>query len=554
MPVTSFNLAVPPAGYIDAEEQPVDVIQEATYLLLALSLTVLAVVSYYVRPSVLHGTLRRANNRLVLGLPLGTFVIVAVNLVFFLVAQRAYTGDVLMVPYLSWSYIYPTGFLTGPIGHGGVSHITGNLIAATVFAPVVEYTIGHRNSPRPLTRALVGIPLAWYGIGVFISVFSWGPSIGFSGVVFFFFGFAVVFFPVVSVGLLAVVTALRTVVTALFDPITVQSAGETFSTPAWANIAVDAHALGFLLGVVAAVLLARRRDKALDGYRAGAAVLILGLAQGLSSVWAVDGSSYVLYRAVGATVVVFLSMLVAYAVTVETRAEPLLRLDYFDPRRVASTSALLVPVVLICVVGFVTGLGGVSTVDDVETVEVRDYTVWYGENVENERVVSIPLIDVAPVNFTVSGTFVTSESRGIWYQTASRAQLRSNPDTSFLVGGLTWDKEVEVERVGLTSSSGESAYSVLVTVENRTRPVYNSPAAETGTVVDGWRLNVSVVDGDRTVTMRRGDQRRRVYLDDTATTSEGVRFEVEDGNVVASHGDTRAVVGEVDGARQNTIR
>lgn len=529
-------------------------IEIASYVALAVSFVFLALVAYYARPSVLHEAHRLARRRLVAGLPLSTCVIVGVNLVFFTFAQRAYTGDLLTIPYFSWSYGYPTGYLTAPIGHGNVSHITGNLVAAVVFAPVAEYIIGHKPSRRPLVRALVGIPVAWYGIGVFISVLSWGPSIGFSGVVFFFFGFVVVFYPVVSVGLLVVTSALRTVVSAIRDPVTRRTAGETFTTPGWANVAVDAHALGFLLGIALAVLLARRRRFVVDGYRVGAAVLILGLAQGLSSVWTMDGSVYVLFRAAGVALVAALAVLVGYAVYVESNAEPFVRIEEFAPQRVVSVSALAVPVAVICVIGLVTGLGGVSTVDDVQKVEVGDYSVWYGENVENERVVSIPLIDVAPVNFTASGAFVTSEDRGVWHRAASQQELRSDPSRSFLVGGLTWDETVEVERVGLTTASGDRSYSVLVTAENETRSVYDSPPASAGTTVDGWNLNLSVTDGDRAVTMRRDGEERRVYIGNRTTTVENVTFELEDREVVASTDRTRAVVGRLDGARQNSIR
>ena len=166
------------------------VIEQASYAVLSVALVTLAFVAYWTRPRVFHELVEVSRRRLVYGLPLGTFVIVGVNVLFFLFAQRFYAGDgVLTTPFISWSYGYPLGFLTAPIGHANVSHITGNLLTTLVFAPVAEYVIGHKGTRRPLVRALVFIPLAWYAVGVFISLFSLGPSIGFSGVLFFFFGF-----------------------------------------------------------------------------------------------------------------------------------------------------------------------------------------------------------------------------------------------------------------------------------------------------------------------------------------------------------------------------
>ena len=530
-------------------------IEQASYLVLSVALVTLALVGYWTRPGVLHELLRLSRQRLLYGLPLGTFVIVSVNVVFYLFAQRAYAGgDLLTIPYFSWSYGYPLGFLTAPIGHASVSHILGNLLATLVFAPVAEYVVGHKGSRRPLLRALVLIPLAWYAVGVFIAVFSLGPSIGFSGVLFFFFGFVVVFYPVVSVGLIVVSSVFRTVVGALRSPVSVESTVEAVTTPSWANIAVDAHALGFLLGVGLAVLFARRTERRIDGYRVGAAVLFVGLAQGLHLVWIADGSSYVLYRGIGVALVAVLALLAAYTATIESSAPPVLNMEELPARRALSVAALALPVVLLCGVGFVTGFGTVSTVDDVEAVDVGGYSVWYGENVQNERVFSIPFIEFTPANFTSSGVIVTSDERGIWRREVSARQLRLNPNTRFLVGGPTWDEEVQVERVGITSPTGNSAYSVFVSAGNESRAVFDSSSADTSVTIDGWSLGLSVTDGNRAVTMERGDRRRVVYLGSQPTEVEGVTFEVDERRVVALRGNTTVLVGAIDGARKNAIR
>jgi len=526
------------------------VIEEVSFAILSFVIVSIAAVSYYVRPSYFHRLWRKLNERLVLGLPVASAVIVGVNVAFFLFVQRGATGDELLtVPYFSWSYGYPLGFLTSPIGHGNVPHITGNLIAAIVFAPVAEYTIGHKNARHPLLRAFVGIPLVWYGVGVFISLFTWGPSIGFSGVVFFFYAFVIVFYPLLSVGLLVLRIVVSTVVGSLTDPVVVQTVSESVSRPSWAGISVDGHALGAVAGIVLAVLVARRRDTEVDAFKVGGAFLVFGIAQGLYAIWSVDSSTYYLYRGIGVALVGFLSVVVTYGISVETSSSPLLGKGDVSLKRLTAVGALVIPLIFLCSVGFITGFGSVTTTEDVDAVEVGDYEVWYGENVENERVISIPLIDIAPVNFTASGGFVTSERRGVWRTVASQRQLRSTGSQKFAVGGLTWYETVEIQRTGMTTVTGNTSYSVLVTAENKTREVFDSESGDTGVVVDGWDFELKTDGGEHNVVMERDGVVRRAYLgvgEGVETVVEGFEFSVKDDRVKVSSDDTTAVLGTTD--------
>lgn len=525
-------------------------IEEVSFALLSLVIIAVAGIAYYTRPSYFHRLWRKSNERLVLGLPIASAIIVCVNLTFFAFAQRAAIGDELLtVPFFSWSYTYPMGYLTSPIGHGNVPHITGNLIAAAVFAPVAEYIIGHKNGRHPILRAFVGIPLAWYGVGVFISLFTWGPSIGFSGVVFFFYAFVAVFFPLLAVGLLIVRVVVSTVVGSLTDPVVVQTVSESLSRPSWAGISVDGHALGALAGIFLAVLVARRRDTDLDAFKIGGAFLVFGIVQGLYAIWSVDSSTYYLFRGIGIAVVGFFAVIIAYGISVEASSPPLLANDQVSFKRLSAVAALIVPLLFLCGVGFVTGFGGVTTTEDIDAVEVGDYEIWYGENVENERVISIPLIDIAPINFTASGVFVTSERRGIWQTVASQRQLRSSGGQEFAVGGLTWDETVEIERIGTTTVTGNTSYSVLITTENQTREVFDSEPGGTGVSVDGWNFELSTDGGEHNVIMRRDGVVRRAYLgvgEGVETVVEGFEFFVEDDRVKVSSDGTTAVLGWTD--------
>ena len=137
---------------------------------------------------------------------------------------------------------------------------------------------------------------------------------------------------------------------------------------------------------------------------------------------------------------------------------------------------------------------------------------------------------------------------------ASTQELRSDPDRSFLVGGRTWDEKVRVQRVGMSSPTGEDTYSVFLSAGNESRAVFDSSSADTGVTIDGWKIDLSVTDGERAVTMEREGERRRIYIGRQPTVVEGVTFEVNDRRVVASQNETSAVVGNIDGARRGNIR
>ncbi|MDY6779262.1 MAG: rhomboid family intramembrane serine protease, partial [Halobacteria archaeon] len=90
-----------------------------------------------------------------------------------------------------------------------------------------------------------------------------------------------------------------------------------YSTPWWAGIAIESHGLGLLVGVVAAVLLARRRDVELDGVLVGAALVVVGVLENIYAIWTLS-DGYVLYRGIGVGVVALGGVVLGYGVGTET--------------------------------------------------------------------------------------------------------------------------------------------------------------------------------------------------------------------------------------------
>ncbi len=514
---------------------------------IALVLALLLAFAGVVRSGFLYRTWAEARERLLLGLPIGTAVIVAVNVAFFLLVQRGleHPNDPLYLPFISWSYLYPEGVLSSAIAHANSGHITGNMMATVVFAPLAEYVVGHRNSRHPVLRALVFVPLLWYVFALVPAAFAWGPGLGFSGAVFAFFGFVVVFYPVRAVLMVVLISVAGSLFSALLDPISIQVAGERFVRPSWANVAIDAHVIGLLLGFGVAALYARRYRYPIERFRVGFALVSIAVLQGLWIFAVSDGSTYVLYQAAGKAVVVTLGVGLTYAAS-ELAEGPMFTLSEFRLRRMAAASLLVVPLAVFVVVGvwWLAFFGALGFDEEPEGVEVGDYTVFYGEDVELDLEPPFDrLFDESP---EFSGVVVSSDIRGIRTVALQQRQLSSG-NTTVRVGGFDWMEEVEVDRTAMTSATGNSTYTVeLEHEESGQNRSYDSGAAEADTVVEGWDVSLESVDGRRMAVLEGEDRRIHVTLDDSATVTQGVELWIREGRVFAEGGESRAVVGRVD--------
>lgn len=515
---------------------------------LALVFALLLAFAGVVRSGFLHRTWREARERLLWGLPIGTAVIVAVNVAFFLFVQRGldHPGSPLYIPFISWSYLYPEGVLSSAIAHANSGHITGNMMATVVFAPLAEYVVGHRGSRHPYLRALVFVPLLWYVFALVPAAFAWGPGLGFSGAVFAFFGFVVVFYPVRAVLMVVLVSVAGSLFSALVDPISIQVAGERFVRPSWANVAIDAHVIGLLLGFGVAALYARRYRYPIERFRVGFALVSIAVLQGLWIFAVSDGSRYVLYQAAGKAVVVTLGVGLTYAAS-ELADGPMFRLSEFSAKRMAAGSLLVVPLAVFVVVGvwWLAFFGALGFEQQHDGVEVGDYEVFYGEDVAIELAPPFDeLLDETP---EFSGVVVSSDTRGIRTVALQQRQLSSSGNSTVKVGGFGWMEEVEVERTSMTSATGNSTYTVELSHEgsgqNRS---YDSGAADAETVVEGWDVSLEAVDGRRMAVLRGEDRVIHVSLVESSTVTEGVELWTREGRVFAEGEDSRAVVGRVD--------
>jgi membrane associated rhomboid family serine protease len=537
--------------------------------LLSSVLVALVAVALLDRPRGRWGRGLRA--RLVLGVPWGTLVSAALVLAVYLFVQGGWDHwyRPVTIPFRAWSYFYPLGVTTAAFSHSGAGHLIGNLVGTLVLAPIAEYAWGHYPRKRgvqtftspltnPYVRALVVFPAAVVGLGLVTALFAIGPVIGFSGVVFAFAGFALVRYPIVTVVAVTAANALRTLYGALRQPTLSASAGPSYSSPWWADIAIQGHAIGLLVGLLLGVWLARTRgDDRPSAARVAVGVVLFGVAQSLWAVyWYRGGETYVLYRAAGVALVVALATLVA--ATVATSDRPLLPTPG-DPKAIRAvprwqvgatvlllcTAALAGPAVPVNLTTTASGdLPGGN-----EPIEVRGYEVTYAEDVPNGMVSAIDVEafgETTQVN--TSGVIVRNRERGIWMTAVSKGRLDFDGETRLLVGGPGWRETVQVQRRGWNAIGGGTVYKVFLTYGDRNVTAYTSPPARADPVVsgrnvsveaapEGFRINVSVGN--------RSDTAPIPAVNGTASAG-GLDFINDRGRLYAVSGATRVRVARVE--------
>lgn len=545
--------------------------------------------------------------RFVLGVPWGTVLVVGVVLSVYLFVQRGigHWNAPLVLPFRAWSYLYPLGILTAPFAHAGPGHLIGNLTGTLVLAPIAEYVWGHYPRERgaeafsslrtnPYARVLAFV-LAVLGIVVVTSVFALGPVIGFSGVVFAFAGVALVRYPLVTVIALAASNVLGLVRSALTNPVTVARAEPGFSAPWWAQVAIQGHALGLLLGVVCGTLLLRRRGTHPPALRIWLGALIFAVGQSLWAIyWYRGGETFVLFRAVGTALVFALATVVALGVAASER--PLFeRVDLGVSRRGVATAVLvaaLLGVGLPAVPFNMTAVADDSANGDLDSgsalespstagpvpattdggpagdadpppgrqvanasagprqpVQVQGYTIRYAEGVTN-RLVSA--IDVSALGETTavntSGVIVVNEDREIWTTAVSKQRLAFTGRTTVRVGGLGWEQPVEVRRTGWTVAGGNATYKVFIRPDGTNRRLaYVAEPAIATPVLDGKNISIAPATREYDIVITARNEtigRTAVPATNASVTASGIVFRRDGAELLAAFDGTRITIAE----------
>jgi membrane associated rhomboid family serine protease len=540
------------------------------YLVLAAGVSVsIAVVVYLDHPRELWA--ETAEKRLLFGIPWGTLLAVLGIVCFYLFVQDGLSNprNPVDIPFRAYSYFYPLGILTSGFAHSSLSHATSNLLATLVFGPLAEYAWGHyptqrveisafsRSESAPLSNPFVRIAV-WLGgiiaVGIGTSLFGLGPVIGFSGVVFAFVGFSLVRFPITTV-----VAALSTrIVTQLYYAIRYpeiqQTASETFLRPSWAGIAIQGHALGLLLGATAGIALLYHRDVRPNPSHVWLAALAFAADRGLWAIYLPEGSeTYRLFRALGMAAVFVLAALLAGGATAQAK-ELLPSIDL--SRREAAFGLVLVGLIAVAAVGIPLNFYAVDDpsagLDDVDSVEVGDYSVFYAEDVENQFVPAIPII--GGVNQTdgrldASGLIVVSETRNIWWEEVSATRLRSDGAATVRVGGLTWNEGLRATRETWAVAGGNRTYHVRLGPETADERgvVFRADPAHTDAIVDGRNVTIAPAQDHFKANVLSDGNRigsTRIPANNETVTTGGLTFVREERDLFIERGETRVRVAQ----------
>jgi membrane associated rhomboid family serine protease len=542
----------------------------------------------------------RLRERFVFGVPWGTLVTVLGVLVVYLFVQGGYGHwrRPVVIPFRAWSYFEPLGMLVAGFAHAGPGHLLGNLFGALTLAPMVEYAVGHYPreasgsdsegdggtgrlpairerldalSRNPLARAFLLFPLGVAAVGVLLTLFTIGAVIGFSGVVFAFAGFTLVRYPLATVLALVASDVLNLLYNALQNPTVTASGRSRFVTPWFADIAIQGHVIGLLLGVVLGAMLLDRRDAAPPSpVRLFTGGLLLASLQSLWAVyWYRGGTEYVLYRAAGLALVALAATLIVVAVAGPERSlfdlfgdrtndsvgdsEAGERLtDGGDETRIRDVSVRQLGVTGIVVTaallsGPAVAVNLVSTAGDLpgEPATIQGYEVTYAEGVENEMVSAIPVsLFGETTQVTTSGVIVSNPDRRIWLSVVPRGQLAANGRARVVVGGVGWRETVTVVRRGWSAVGGGTAYAVALGPEGDRRTVFTSGLARAEPRIAGQ--NVSVIARNDSflllVTEDNETVHKRLPAVNESVTVRNVTFRAEGNRIVAVHDGTRVTV------------
>lgn len=583
---------------------------ESVHLAVGTVFVAIAVGAVYLTDRPNGGWTRALRSRFILGVPWGTLVTIAAVVAVYLFVQSGLENPdrPVVIPFRSWSYFYAEGVLWSGFAHSGRSHITGNLLSTLVAGAIAEYAYGHypggrsvdrdehrraftvdrvpslaalRAIPRqiqtvitaeppstnPYIRAFVIVPSAMVAFGFLSSLFALGPVIGFSGVVFALWGFALVHYPVGTIAALTGATLVNVVYDTLRNPVVFAEASGSFGAPSWANIAVQGHAIGVISGILAAVWLIRRRRRLRGEIHETTsetaalvtfgAVLLFGASRRLWAVyWYLGNEQYELYRAVGVGLVALLAAIVAVAVAGRDapiwpdRAVP-------DPTTLreavgSATPAAVGLLLLVATLAVVAGPGIVPnlvTVDDGdlpgEPIEVEGYQVTYAEDVEDQLV---SVIDIEAfgrsTSVNTSGVIVKNADREIWTTTVSQGNLAFWGYRAVDVGGTGWRETVWVQRTGWVAANGDPTYRVDGIYNETRSTLFTSDPARTEPRVDGRNITVAAVDGGFKLRVDHENTTETALFpsEDDPVTIQGVTFNRVGDRILAERGETRVQI------------
>ena len=496
--------------------------------------------------------------RFFLGVPWGSVVIILAVIAVYLFVQSGFRdlGNPVYLPFVNWSYLYPTGVILAPFTHGSYGHLISNVLTALVLLPVAEYIFGHyrhddpwqlnyRRRDHPLVRALLIFPGVILLVALFSSLFAWGPVIGFSGVVFAAAGFTVIKFPILTIVLLFSRSVILRVIEAILEPVVIAEAREIVQEPGWVGVSFQGHAIGFLVGVVLCILLLhyRENDQPAAAWRLWIGLVIVGIGMSLWAIWfSQGGGQYILYQGIGITLVFLGIALVIIAAQTSTRPvfstinrHHLAILGVVFPLLVISMAAI--PMNMMTVVDY-------DRPDD--SLSVDSYDIFYSDGVETSFRPAIGMFDTDSPG-TTSGVIVVSEERHLFTTAKRSSDLAREGSTTISLGDIGTRADITAERHGWTPIGNDTVYQVDISAEDESVTAYTYEERIADATVAGYQVGIGIED-DEFVAVSEDDAGERfvaeIPAENESVTLGTLEVQRDEDRLIASADDTAVTIAQ----------
>ncbi|WP_330630550.1 rhomboid family intramembrane serine protease [Halocatena halophila] len=497
---------------------------------------------------------RHSRERLFWGVPIGTLGLSVGLCVFYWTVQQGWATPPTTIPFRSWSYFDPEGMVSSSFAHSSVRHLLGNLLGTLTVGTFAEYHWGH-YSRRPhrtggrLRRWLFGtVPgriCCFIGgslfVGLLSGLFSLGPTIGYSGVVFAYVGFTLLGRPIGTVLALLSSRVLDLFYRAIVSPVVTSGGHSSYVTPWWASISIHGHLLGLFLGVVLGLWVVRRRNRTTRPVVVWGATLLLTAMEGLWALYLpVGGGQFTLYRAVGVAGGVLAGLLFALAVDRTAVA----RWD----RSVGSGLVVSVLVVLAFMAvpyGFTSVPAGTPGFTENSSVDVDGYTIGYAEEVPHQYINSVRLPLVGQLaNVTTGGVIVVNQDKELWWPERTTRELAHRGQTTIRIGDVGWQTPVTASRRAWSPVGNRSTYTVMLKSGPTQKLVHTAPPSTASPVIDGRRVRISSGNRFSLSVIENGTAIDHTLLPqpNESVTAGGLTFSRTNDSLFAMTNDTRVRV------------
>jgi len=177
---------------------------------------------------------------------------------------------------------------------------------------------------------------------------------------------------------------------------------------------------------------------------------------------------------------------------------------------------------------------------------VRDYTVFYDEDIPHQLVPAIDVPGADDTGINASGVIVVSEERSIWWVEVSRSRLASRGEATVVLGGPGWRQEVVANRTGWSAVGGDTVYRIaLRSADGQRVRAFNASAVTADPTVDGRNVSVRSRPGGFGVRVSRRNRTlgtAPMPARNRSVTVGGLRLERDEDDLVATRNGTRVRV------------